>query len=84
VHIHDIFTPYDYPREWLVAQKRFWNEQYLFEPFIAFNSAFQIECPMYYLFKTGALQQLSARVHAPELAGANGSAMWLSRVQPGK
>ena len=41
VHIHDIFTPYDYPRQWLVNEKRFWNEQYLFESFIAFNAAFR-------------------------------------------
>src|SRR5262249_33961193 len=27
VHIHDIFTPRDYPDRWLVDEVRFWNEQ---------------------------------------------------------
>ena len=78
VHIHDIFTPYDYPREWLVQQKRFWNEQYLFESFIAFNASFQVECPIFYLCKSGSLKQLAERVNAPELA--SGAAMWLTRI----
>src|SRR5688572_5965620 len=26
VHVHDIFTPKDYPREWVVEEHRLWNE----------------------------------------------------------
>jgi len=81
VHIHDIFTPYDYPRQWLVEQKRFWNEQYLFESFVAFNSSFQIECPLFYLFKSGASKQLAERINFPQLTSASGTAMWLKRTQ---
>jgi len=81
VHIHDLFTPYDYPLEWMVKQKRFWNEQYFFESFIAFNSAFRIECPMFYLFRTGSLKQLAERLNAPQLAAAKGGAVWLKRIQ---
>ncbi|MGA2351163.1 MAG: class I SAM-dependent methyltransferase [Terracidiphilus sp.] len=80
VHIHDICTPYDYPRQWLVNDKRFWNEQYYFESFIAFNHAFQIECPLFYLARTGSLKQLAGRLNAPQLADASGLAMWLTRV----
>lgn len=80
VHIHDIFTPYDYPREWLVDQRRFWNEQYIFESFIAFNSAFQIECPISYLSREGALKHLAAQLDAPALASAKGCAMWLKKI----
>jgi hypothetical protein len=42
VHIHDIFSPRDYPDEWISQQVRFWNEQYLLEAFLSFNSAFKI------------------------------------------
>jgi Methyltransferase domain len=42
VHVHDIFFPYDYPPEWLIDQRRAWNEQYLLEAFLAFNSDFEI------------------------------------------
>jgi hypothetical protein len=42
VHFHDIFTPLDYPRKFVVDNLCFWAEQYLLEAFLAFNSAFRI------------------------------------------
>jgi predicted O-methyltransferase YrrM len=42
IHIHDIFTPKDYPKEWLHQNVCFWNEQYLLEAFLSFNTAFKI------------------------------------------
>jgi Methyltransferase domain len=42
VQVHDVFLPYQYPREWLVDGLRFWNEQYLLHAFLAFNSAFRV------------------------------------------
>ena len=39
VHIHDIFTPEDYPDDW-VNNASFWNEQYLLEAFLSFNNEF--------------------------------------------
>lgn len=42
VHIHDIFTPRDYPKEWITEERRFWNEQYLLESFLAFNNKFKV------------------------------------------
>lgn len=42
VHVHDIFTPGDYPREWVVDRHMFWNEQYLMEAFLTGNPDFEI------------------------------------------
>lgn len=42
VHIHDIFTPQDYPEDWVVGYVRQWNEQYLLEAFLSFNSQFRV------------------------------------------
>jgi len=42
VHVHDIFTPRDYPREWVVEQVRLYSEQYLVEAFLAHNRDFRI------------------------------------------
>lgn len=42
IHVHDIFTPRDYPRNWVVNDRRLWNEQYLLEAFLSFNSHFKI------------------------------------------
>ncbi len=44
VHVHDIFTPRDYPEPWLRAERRLWNEQYLLEAFLAFNARFEVIC----------------------------------------
>lgn len=42
VHVHDIFTPAEYPRKWVMKQKVFWNEQYLLQAFLAFNDSFEV------------------------------------------
>lgn len=42
VHIHDIFSPRDYPNEWVINEVRFWNEQYLLEAFLSFNTEWRI------------------------------------------
>jgi hypothetical protein len=42
VHVHDVFLPAEYPREWVVNEHRFWNEQYLLHAFLLFNGAFEV------------------------------------------
>jgi hypothetical protein len=42
VHVHDIFTPRDYPEQWIKEFSRFWNEQYLLEAFLSNNSKYQV------------------------------------------
>jgi len=42
VHVHDIFSPKNYPKAWLTDEVRFWNEQYLLEAFLSHNSSWNI------------------------------------------
>lgn len=42
IHVHDIFTPMDYPEEWVFFGRRLWNEQYLLEAFLSCNNSFKI------------------------------------------
>ena len=42
IHVHDIFFPKEYPKEWVLDQQRFWTEQYLLQAFLAFNSEFEV------------------------------------------
>jgi hypothetical protein len=51
LHLHDIFSPFDYPRDWMVKEKRFWNEQYFLECFLMFNAAFQVYLPLHLLVR---------------------------------
>ncbi|MDR0866434.1 MAG: class I SAM-dependent methyltransferase [Candidatus Symbiothrix sp.] len=49
VHIHDIFSPRNYLDEWVIDKVRFWNEQYLLEAFLSFNSSWKIIGSLNYL-----------------------------------
>lgn len=42
VHCHDIFFPAEYPREWILKDHRFWNEQYVLQAFLNFNNSFEV------------------------------------------
>lgn len=42
VHFHDIFSPRNYPHQWLARDVRFWNEQYLLEAFLSGNSDWKV------------------------------------------
>lgn len=42
IHIHDIFFPFEYPRDWVVENERSWNEAYLLRAFLTNNSAYRI------------------------------------------
>ena len=49
VHVHDIFTPRDYPINWLHDHVKFWNEQYLLEALLSDNDKFEIIAGLNYL-----------------------------------
>ncbi|MBL6446876.1 class I SAM-dependent methyltransferase [Fulvivirga sp. 29W222] len=49
IHFHDIFTPYEYPKEWLVDEFRLWNEQYILEAFLSYNKEFKIVAALNFL-----------------------------------
>lgn len=49
VHIHDIFSPRDYPAEVVVDKVKFWNEQYLLEAFLTLNHDWKIIGPLNFL-----------------------------------
>jgi len=42
VHVHDIFTPKDYLKSWIVNDVKFWNEQYLLEALLANTNRYEV------------------------------------------
>lgn len=58
-HVHDIFSPRDYKKSWIVQKKRFWNEQYLVEAFLSMNVGFEVLLAANYLAH-----------HEPEIFGS--------------
>jgi hypothetical protein len=41
IHIHDVFYPFEYPKEWLL-EGRAWNEIYMLRAFLEYNARFEI------------------------------------------
>lgn len=42
VHVHDVFLPYEYPREWVQRRRLAWNEQYLLQALLCHSPAFRV------------------------------------------
>ena len=49
VHVHDIFSPKNYLKQWLQDEVKFWNEQYLLEAFLSHNNDWRIIGALNYL-----------------------------------
>jgi len=49
VHFHDIFSPRDYLKEWVMDEVKFWNEQYLLEAFLTCNRDWKVLGALNYL-----------------------------------
>jgi hypothetical protein len=49
IHIHDIFTPRDYLKKWLVDDIKFWNEQYIVEALLSNTNRYEIISALNYL-----------------------------------
>ncbi len=83
VHIHDIFLPKEYPRDWVIGQQRYWTEQYLLQAFLAFNSHFEVLwCGSYAYLKF--LDELKKAFPPPEGLGSRenyfSSSFWMKKV----
>jgi hypothetical protein len=43
IHFHDIFYPFEYPKEWVINRNGFgWNEDYILKAFLMYNNQFKI------------------------------------------
>jgi len=49
VHVHDIFSPRDYPEKWVIDEVRLWNEQYVLEAFLSCNREWKILAALNFL-----------------------------------
>lgn len=76
VHVHDIFFPMEYRRDWVMNEFRFWTEQYLLQAFLAFNSAYEVlSCNSYLGLKHRALMQATF----PNSPWWGGGSFWMRR-----
>jgi hypothetical protein len=78
VHIHDIFLPYDYPKDWVMKQRRFWSEQYILHAFLLFNDTFEIVYAKGYMN-----EKYPSKVKKvfPAFPPFGGGSMWIRKVK---
>jgi hypothetical protein len=81
VHIHDIFLPHDYPREWVLEQNRSWNEQYLVRALLMDSTRLRVRFGSSYAWATFP-DQVSRALGLPPGQGYGGASLWLEVVGP--
>ena len=76
VHVHDIFLPFDYRRDWVMDELRFWTEQYLLQAFLSFNSEFEVLMSNSYL---SHYYKEDLKAAFPRLPSWGGGSFWMRR-----
>ncbi len=76
VHFHDIWYPFEYPKDWLY-RGMFWNEAYLLRAFLMHNPRFEIV-----MFNNYLVRCLTEQVKSdfPQFIADSGAGIWLRRT----
>lgn len=69
VHVHDIFTPYDYPAEWIFERQFPFNEQYALECLLSLSSH-EVILPVNLLWQEQRPRMLELLPCASDIPGA--------------
>ncbi|KKQ75737.1 MAG: hypothetical protein US96_C0005G0010 [Candidatus Woesebacteria bacterium GW2011_GWB1_38_5b] len=78
IHIHDIFFPFDYPKEWVLTEHRFWAEQYILHAFLLFNDSFKVVYANNYMFSKYLSQVRKTFPLSPMFSGGS---VWLQKIR---
>ncbi len=75
IHFHDIFWPFEYPREWL-ARGVAWNENYLIRAFLQYNTSIEMLLLNSYI---GQKESAWLEKNLPIFLANTGGSMWLRK-----
>jgi predicted O-methyltransferase YrrM len=78
IHFHDIFLPWEYPREWAQDLEYYWAEQYLVQAFLAMNARFEVLLAAHHLARDEPSRV--AKVVPSYRTGASPGAFWIRRL----
>jgi predicted O-methyltransferase YrrM len=81
IHVHDIFTPRDYPPDYILRDRWLWNEQYLLEGFLSFNDSFEVLAAVNWLSHNHRDRLLEACPVLLEQPESEPRSFWLRRVR---
>jgi hypothetical protein len=80
VHVHDVFTPRDYPDQWVVTERRLWDEQYLLEAFLSHNRDFEVLAAVNWLAHNHRDKLAEAAPWLVQHPGHEPGAFWFRRL----
>ena len=75
IHFHDIFYPFEYPREW-VHEGRNWNENYMLRAFLMNNNDYKVLLFSHYLHE----HHVDAFKSIPDSYKNKGGNLWLQKL----
>lgn len=78
IHFHDIFYPFEYSKEWVLEQKRNWNEIYFLRAFLMYNDTFKILAFNTYLEHR---YENWFKEHMPLCLKNKGGSIWFEKVR---
>jgi predicted O-methyltransferase YrrM len=78
VHVHDIFFPVDYPREWLIDKRIAFNEQYFLHALLSGNSSWRVAMANHLIF-TDYKELLHALFDSKNANALPPSGIWLTK-----
>ncbi len=79
IHIHDIFLPHEYLKQWVIDENRSWNEQYLLQALLMFSNGFRVLFGNYYAFQTFP-EAIIAALNHPKGHGFGGGSFYIERM----
>lgn len=81
VHFHDMFYPFEYPKNWIIDERKSWNELYFLRAFLMYNTKFEI---LYFNDCFAKLRAASLNILPAEVARRiflnPGGGLWLRRL----
>ena len=74
VHFHDIFLPFEYPKEWIVERRLFWTEQYLLQAYLTENNRAKVVFANHFMSETYTEE---VRQTFPNALWIGGGSLWI-------
>ncbi len=78
IHFHDIFYPFEYPKDWVLNKKRNWNEDYILRAYLTNSTKFKIIAFSSFL---GQFHKDWIAEHMPLCLKNRGGNIWLEVIE---
>ncbi|MBS3914995.1 MAG: class I SAM-dependent methyltransferase [Bacteroidetes bacterium] len=80
IHIHDIFTPYFFPKDWINKGDYFWNEQFILESILCNSDKYAVVGALYYL-RMNKMEHISKAFPMLAKIKNNPGSFWIQKIK---